>query len=202
MPGMKIKKITGKDFKSTRWSGGTTTELFLYPKSGDYAKRDFQVRISSATVELEKSVFTRLPGVQRWIMTLEGDIKLCHTGQYERLLKPFEIENFSGDWETISYGKAMDLNLMLHHGADGKMECLEIPAGERVALETDAEKWNAIVLFAAKGSLEIECEDKRERVFFFEAAVLQEPGTDSVEIRNAGEESARVVICSLALKTD
>lgn len=195
---MKIEKITKKNFKSSQWSGGVTTELFLYPQNGDYAKRDFQIRISSATVEVEKSVFTSLPGVQRWITTLEGDIKLCHAGHYERLLKPFEIETFPGDWETTSYGKAVDFNLMLNQGGDGTMDCLEIPIGKCVTLELLPEEWNAMVLFAAGGSFDVVCREKRVRVPFFEAAVLKEFEADSVEIWNIGEESARAVICSLA----
>ena len=43
---------TEKDYKVSKWSGGDTTELYLYPENGDYRSGNFQLRISSATVEI------------------------------------------------------------------------------------------------------------------------------------------------------
>ena len=58
---MIIRHLTAADFRTSAWSGGTTTELFLYPEGGSYAARDFLFRISSATVDLEESDFQRCP---------------------------------------------------------------------------------------------------------------------------------------------
>ena len=43
---MKIRHLTAGDFRTSTWSGGTTTELFLYPENGSYAQREFLFRIS------------------------------------------------------------------------------------------------------------------------------------------------------------
>ena len=60
---MRILHLTEKDYKVGQWSGGTTTELFIWPEGADYAKREFSVRVSSARVGLEESDFTPLVGV-------------------------------------------------------------------------------------------------------------------------------------------
>ena len=47
------RHLTAADYRSSRWSGGTTTELAIAPAGADYGARDFLWRVSSATVELE-----------------------------------------------------------------------------------------------------------------------------------------------------
>ncbi|MFR6276263.1 MAG: HutD family protein [Blautia sp.] len=46
-----------EQYQTSVWSGGTTTQLFIYPEDGDYKEGTFQARISSATVELQKIQF-------------------------------------------------------------------------------------------------------------------------------------------------
>lgn len=119
---MKIIHLCAEDFKTSAWSGGTTTELYLYPETGSYARRDFKFRISSATVDLEKSDFTSLPGVERFITPLEGGFTLTHPGkpsvELPVLAAPYR---FSGETPTHCVGKATDFNLMLK-GCQGRME--------------------------------------------------------------------------------
>ena len=45
-----IEKKTCEDYLSTKWSGGQTTELLVEPDSSSLAKRDFDFRLSTATV--------------------------------------------------------------------------------------------------------------------------------------------------------
>ena len=78
---MRILHLKKKDYATSRWSGGTTTQLYLYPEDGSYAQRRFQIRVSSAAVELEESDFTPLPGVDRWITPLAGGFTLTHPGR-------------------------------------------------------------------------------------------------------------------------
>ena len=66
------------------WSGGTTTELFIYPEGATYEDRNFKFRLSIATVESETSEFTPLAGVKRTLMLLHGELTLKHEGQYEK----------------------------------------------------------------------------------------------------------------------
>lgn len=62
---MILKKA--EDFVTSKWSGGSTTELYIYPPQAVYREGNFKCRISSATVEVEKSDFTSLPGVKRYL---------------------------------------------------------------------------------------------------------------------------------------
>ena len=116
-----IELIKQQEQTTSDWSGGTTTQIAIYPKQAVYAERNFTWRISSARVDLEESTFTSLPGIQRLIMVLEGEMKLEHTDHHSIYLKPFEQDSFSGDWTTKSFGKVRDFNLMLAEGSDGKL---------------------------------------------------------------------------------
>ena len=77
---MEIKKIGRDACRVSSWAGGTTTELSIAPENGNYQSRDFLWRLSSATVELEESTFTSLPDFDRIILTLEGEMDICHDG--------------------------------------------------------------------------------------------------------------------------
>ena len=39
--------LTEKDYAVSRWSGGTTTQIALFPPESSYAGRDFLWRVSS-----------------------------------------------------------------------------------------------------------------------------------------------------------
>ena len=109
---MKITILTQHNFQTSKWSGGTTTQLYIYPAHSSYADKNFDLRISMAKVEVEESSFTSLPGVYRKLMILEGAITIHHEGQYSKQLKPFDVENFKGDWKTTSLGICTDFNVM------------------------------------------------------------------------------------------
>ena len=110
---MQVFHLTQKDYITSIWSGGSTTQLFLWPPQGNYNERDFLFRISSATVETETSTFTELPGIGRYITPLQGGLTLQHKGHHTVTLQPLQIDSFSGNWQTTSIGKARDFNLML-----------------------------------------------------------------------------------------
>lgn len=111
---------------TSKWSGGDTTELAIYPADADYTKRNFSWRISSAVVEVEESVFTKLPAVERILMVLDGEMTLTHEGHHQMHLTPYEQDRFSGGWTTHSYGKVRDFNLMLADGYSGALEAISV----------------------------------------------------------------------------
>lgn len=121
-----IDIISNADQRVSTWSGGTTTELYIYPKGAEYSKRDFGWRLSSAKVDLEESTFTSLPGIWRYIMVMEGQMDLEHSGHHSASLGPYEMDSFSGGWTTKSKGKAVDFNLMLADGYKGSIEGLSV----------------------------------------------------------------------------
>lgn len=107
-------KLIGKeDRKISNWSGGVTQQLYIYPEDSEYANRDFKFRISVATTEVESSQFTKLYDTNRVISILDGKMELEHRGHYKKTLNKYEIDRFSGEWDTFSKGKVRDFNLMI-----------------------------------------------------------------------------------------
>lgn len=121
-----IKVIRKSEQATSTWSGGTTTQLAIYPQDADYLERNFTWRISSAKVEVEQSLFTPLPGFWRLLMIIEGEMTLEHEGHHCVTVKPFEQDGFSGGWNTRSIGTATDFNLMVAEGCRGFLEAIHI----------------------------------------------------------------------------
>lgn len=117
--------IRNQDVKVANWSGGTTSELFIYPKIADFKKLNFSFRLSRATIEVEESNFTALPKVKRKLMLLDGELELIHEGEHSKSLKPFEFDVFSGDWNTKSIGKVTDFNLMMLGNTKGDFDVIK-----------------------------------------------------------------------------
>ncbi len=109
---MLCKHLSKTDFQIGHWAGGTTAQLYIYPENSDYKTKDFEFRISTASVDLEESDFTLLTGVSRQIMTLMGDIKLTHEDKEPIVLTPWQVHFFPGDLATRCKGKCTDFNLM------------------------------------------------------------------------------------------
>lgn len=74
---LSFRRIRQSDFKTTQWSGGTTTELFIEPPGADFKERSFLYRISSATFTDTESDFSDFTGYQRFILPLAGGLRLC-----------------------------------------------------------------------------------------------------------------------------
>ena len=99
-------------YEIKEWSGGTTTEIFIYPEGAEYEKRNFSFRLSTASVELEESTFTALPDVKRTLMVLHGKMELRHEGYHKKMLEMHDKDVFEGGWKTTSKGQCVDFNLM------------------------------------------------------------------------------------------
>jgi environmental stress-induced protein Ves len=123
---MNFEVIKASENKTTNWSGGTTTEIYISPEGSDFQKRNFDFRLSIATVDVEESTFTRLPGVKRTLLVLNGELHLKHECQHEVFLKKYEQDSFLGDWNTKSKGKVTDFNLMCNEKTIGKITPIHI----------------------------------------------------------------------------
>ena len=146
-----IQKLSSRDYAVSAWSGGTTTQLAIFPPEAKYADRDFLWRVSSASVELEDSDFTPLPDYERLIAALEGEIVLTHDGGAPLRLRPFEVHAFSGASATHSRGRCIDFNLMLRRGrAQGAMTALRL---ERDPAAVSGGAGETMLLYCAAGQL-------------------------------------------------
>lgn len=110
---------TQEQYQTTMWKGGTTRQIFISPADGDLAARRFDLRISSAIIELTESDFSDFTGFTRYILPLEGKITLLKDGR--RIpLSHNELYMFEGD-EVVSSENtkgAIDFNIIVRHGID------------------------------------------------------------------------------------
>lgn len=125
----RFKIVRSGKHKISNWSGGTTTELFIYPEDCLYGDRDFDWRISTATIQLMSSTFTKLPGYMRRLMMLKGRENLNHEDHHRVILEPFDQDYFDGGWVTKSYGRGTDFNLMLKKGYEGYVNTVSTQEG-------------------------------------------------------------------------
>ena len=123
---MNVRILDPASRRETTWGGGKTTELYLFPADGSYAERRFAFRISSATVDVPESRFTRLDGVTRYLTPLTEGFYLKRAGRWQFLPRG-DVLRFSGEEDILCRGSGRDLNLMLK-GARGEMRVL--PAGD------------------------------------------------------------------------
>lgn len=121
---MQYRIITPEEYETGVWSGGTTTQLAIYPPGASYADRNFIFRLSSATVDTEQSEFTHLPDYDRWLMIFEGRARLVHSSEREVAINPYEYDAFDGGVSTVSFGRVTDYNLMLRKGGTGSMKAI------------------------------------------------------------------------------
>jgi uncharacterized protein len=162
------KIIRKSEHKTSQWSGGTTTQLLIYPEDSEYSERNFKWRLSSAKVEVEKSTFTHLDGISRILMIIDGEIRLEHQGHHSIILKPFEQDSFKGDWTTISFGKVTDFNLMMSEGCIGKLEALLLQGKHivKIPLNKIKENYKCVteVFYAAKGNISLRTSNQNEQI--------------------------------------
>lgn len=157
------------------WSGGTTTQLYIYPSDSLYADRDFDLRISSAVIEVEESDFTPLKGYSRIIMVLEGELEIIHKNQYSKFLNRFDTDSFSGDWETSSKGKVIDFNLMMGEKVSGTMKAIVLIDSLPIR-KTIFESENFVAYYVVSGELNFESESIHSIVETGEMIVLKSIG--------------------------
>lgn len=91
-----------------KWSGGITTEIYRIPSN---SLSNYDIRISQANIIDSPSTFTRLPGIQRTLILLDGKLELNHNGTIESLHQ-FECSRLDGECLTRSKGVARVLNIM------------------------------------------------------------------------------------------
>ena len=147
---MKFEIIKAFNTKTSTWSGGTTSEVYIFPQGSEFQKRDFLFRLSVATVEIEESTFTPLPEINRTLMVLKGNLHLFHENHHEKKLREFEQDSFKGDWNTSSKGKVTDFNLMCKGKTSGELKHIQLTEihPSKINLSTEKE-----IFFVVKGSL-------------------------------------------------
>lgn len=203
----KIDLVRKAQQHTAAWSGGTTTQIAIYPKQAEYSKRNFLWRLSTARVDLEESKFTSLPGISRILMVLAGEIRLEHQNHHTAKVTPYEQDQFSGDWSTRCFGKASDLNLMLRAGCKGNLTVLSLEVRQQIALE-DSGKLNCAegtsVFYCVDGNCKMTI-DKESYLLAAGDVLLIYRHTEQEKInftvRNPGNNTVHIVRADMYHKT-
>ncbi len=189
---MNIDIYKAEDFKISKWSGGSTTELYIHPLTATYAAGNFNFRISSATLEIENSDFTILPGVSRQLMVLKGSIKLSHKNHHEIQLNKREIDCFDGSWETSAVGTCVDFNLMTKGNTKGKISSVFVSAAKSLNFQLD-ETCEFIIFYACEGNMQCHFGSKTRNLNQGELMVITNPLNEVVALQSS-EDCAMAVV--------
>ena len=123
-----MKIIRRDSLLKEEWSGGSTTEIMIFPPGTSYNSRDFLWRLSEATIEEENTTFTKLNGFYRITLVLEGQLTLKHEGFEPVCLNTLDQNHYKGHWLTVSEGKVMNLNLIYDSSFTATMETIRVHA--------------------------------------------------------------------------
>lgn len=148
-----MKILTERDFLISEWSGGTTTQLFIFPEGASLADRNFDWRISSAVIETEESEFTLFEGYERILIPLKGKLEMEHqtpNGVLYQYIDEFELARFNGEWPTKGKGKLTDFNLIFKPSFNPKVHIIHF--SEETGLTQEAV---SDVLFLQAGSCSV-----------------------------------------------
>ena len=146
--------LRSSDYQRMPWKngGGTTTEIWkVLSPSGE-----MQWRLSIADVASD-GPFSEFPGIDRWIMVIEGKgmtLDIAGMGKC-RLDRPFEPLFFAGDAKTdctLIDGPIRDFNLMVARGfGTGGLRVVALSPGATAPLEG-----NIAAIHALRGEIHME----------------------------------------------
>ena len=186
---MKYKLYKEADYQTSRWGGGTTTELAIFPQTSKYLDRNFIWRLSSAVVEQEESTFTKLPDYDRVLMVQEGEVVLSYEGERVARLKALEQDRFDGGWITKSFGKITDYNLMVRKGNEGYLDLI-YPAAEAAIYSSDFDSKlpkSTHALYCKEGYVVVGCGSASTMVTAGQIFVMEFDADEEVKYTAMGE---------------
>lgn len=190
---MSIQIFSKKDFVINKWSGGQTTQFFIYPTDSKLENRNFIFRVSSATFTTTSSVFSDFSGYQRYILAMNGRLSVSHEGLYSRDLAPYEVEYFNGDYNISSTNSldCRDFNLIVKKD----MQCNLVVAKEKY--DYIPKKNGKIILFSLSDySIDILDKTKESKSISSEQlAVLDE--RDDIYKLTVKDVKEPVIICEV-----
>ena len=189
---MKIATLTPQHFQTSKWSGGSTTQLYIFPENATYAERNFELRISTAKVEVEESTFTSLPGIHRKLMILEGEITITHEGQFTKHLKPFDVDTFSDDWKTTAIGTCTDFNVMTSGEQQSELYHIAMEANSNYILKPH-KTCKTLFLYPTSGIIHLQLMNENYILEAGNLLVVEDGNVSSVAI-NSEEGFGLVVV--------
>lgn len=141
------------------WGRGATTRLAVHPPEASHSGSAFKWRMSSIRVAPAEFRLAPLPGFQRILMVLSGELRVCHEDRHEALLRAFDQDRFDGAWNTTGSGDAAGFDLSMAEGVDGSIVTLTLKPGQvkdiSVTHALTPGQRRTIVLYVHAGRVEI-----------------------------------------------
>lgn len=148
------------------WSGGTTTQLYISPSEAVYGERNFDFRISTATIDVEESEFSDLTGYTRYLLSLKNPLVLLEGNNPPYLLEPLTCYTFDGGSKMKSLGQTQDFNVMVRPYLKAEVKAVNLKKSDEIRLAP-----GLIALYCINGPLgvtmEKECYDLMPGDFIF-----------------------------------
>ena len=183
-----------QDYLVSQWSGGTTTQIAIFPPSAVYADRDFLWRLSSATVDLEESEFTPLGDYQRWISVLEGSMTLTHDGGAPLELTVGKVHAFDGGSQTHSVGRCTDFNLMLRKGkCDGSLRTLRLSGGAQQNISPS--DGDTLLIFCCSGRGTVDADGEHLTLSTFDSILVDNAAGKTITL--TADEDALFILAEI-----
>ena len=197
---MKKHIYTEDNYKLSKWSGGNTRELAIYPEGAEYLDRDFLWRLSSADSDKEESSFTKLPDYDRILMVLDGSVVLAHGEERTANLNAWESDAFDGAIKTKCFGQLKkDYNLIHRKGTRGRMELLELTSeGQHVACSSEG--CRCIGLFSAEGYTVVSADGRTDMVKEGQQMVIELDPGEEISLTVMGE--GKCIFTEVAFERD
>ncbi len=180
---LKPSILTLQHFLTSKWSGGNSTQLYIFPANASYAERNFKLRISTAKVEVAESTFTALPGVHRKLIILEGEITITHEGQYSKHLKPFDVDTFNGDWKTTAVGTCTDFNVMTNGEQQSELYHVTMGANSSYTLKPK-KACKTLFLYPTSGTIHLQLNNEKYILETGNLLVIEDGNVASIFIKS------------------
>lgn len=109
---MILEHIPFDSITPSLWQGGKTFEYCIFPATSSYSEKNFDYRISSATIDIAPSEFTQFDGYTRYLIMLDNTLEI-HQNKQHKEFKALEIFSFDSQDQITSFSKGSDFNLMI-----------------------------------------------------------------------------------------
>ena len=197
------KIIKAEEMQKLLWSGGSKVDIYTFPENATSDDDNFIFSIGSATVDVEKSNFTFFKNCNRIIMTLDNPLTLIHNQGNPIYLEAYEPHSFSGEDETISFGKVSDYNLLMDRDlCEGSMQVLLMTPGSKLYPSlTSGTKQNTVeVYYCCQGAVSVLFNDTAEILNEKDALIVSCDKSKSPAIINNTEEDCRLIKTKVSIK--
>lgn len=127
-------------------------------------------------------------------MILDGKLKLIYENHYNVTLEKFEQDTFYGDWNTKSYGKVTDFNLMMDENTDGIIEYINLENEKIINSNKNQEYKNTTeVFYCLKGKININVNNECKQLEYGDVAIIEYNDKIEIELNNMEQFNSDII---------